>query len=187
MNIFRIGARIISRSSPALLLAGGAVLALTLVPVRHGLRTVAVKATKGALIVGDGVKNLTAKLRAEATDIVAEARQTSQCSCSDDSLKSLRSCAKVKGRRMAVATTVGVLNMKEKAKSIRDGFTEIVEEAKELRTTDPLVDAGLSGAELTSSEGIGIEIPQDGLEVPLGEIGPDAPRKRRTTSKKNND
>ena len=184
MNILRIGARLLSRSSPALLLAGGAVLALTLTPVRQGLRLAAVQATKGALLVGEGVTSVTTKLKSEAAGIVAEARDSSQCDCGR-SLRSLGTCAKNKGRRMAVAATAGVLAMKEQAEALQDECKGIVAEAKERRETKPLAvaDSGITDAGLTSTEGL--ELLPDGLEAPVGEIGPDAPRKKRTGAKKN--
>lgn len=184
MNILRFGARLISRSSPVLLLAGGAVLALTLTPVRQGLRAVAVQATKGALVVGEGVKNVTARLQAEAAGIVAEARESEPRACGR-SLHSLTTCAKAKGRRMAVATTAGVLAVKEQAEALQGEFKGIVEEAKERRETKPPAAAGgeITDPGLTSTEGL--ERLPDGLEAPVAEIGPDAPRKRRSGAKKN--
>ncbi|MDF2569347.1 MAG: hypothetical protein K0R55_951, partial [Sporomusa sp.] len=115
MSILRMGSWIISRSSPAVLIASGAALALAVPAVRRGFRAALVTATKGALVISDEVKNLTEKVRVGASDIVEEARQTSCCPC--PAIKSLRSSAKVKGRRMAVATTAGVLSIQEKAKS----------------------------------------------------------------------
>ncbi|HWR41913.1 hypothetical protein [Sporomusa sp.] len=157
MNILRMGARIISKSSPILLIASGTALALTLPPVRRGLRTFAVKATKGALIVSDEVKNLTAKMRDKASDIVVEARETGECPCPAAAIKSLRSSAKVKGRRIAVATTAGVLSMQEKAKSVRDEFKDIVDEAKQLR-------------------GVNQSEPDDGKKTTVDDADSDIPR-----------
>lgn len=133
MNILRMGARILSRSSPLLLVASGAALALTFPPIRRGLRTAAVKATKGVLIVSDQIKDVTTKMRAGASDMAAEERQARKPSCPATMIRAFRASAKTKGRRMAVATTAGVLDMKEKAKDIRDEIKGIVEEAKQVR------------------------------------------------------
>ncbi|QDR82384.1 hypothetical protein [Sporomusa termitida] len=175
MNFLRMGARILTRSAPALLLAGGAALVLTLPPVRRGLRMAAVQATKGALIVGDEVKNLTAKLRDKASDIVVEARERGGCPCPGAALTSLRSSAKVKGRQIAVATTAGVLSVQEKAKSVRDDFKDIVDEAKQRR--------GANQAD-PEKEITGTEIPHDGLEASMKDIGPASPRKGYSASSK---
>ncbi|VBB05088.1 Hypothetical protein LUCI_0294 [Lucifera butyrica] len=128
MDILKIGSRILGGSSPSLLVATGAVLALTFPPVRRGLRAAAVVATKGVLAVSDRVTNLSTGIRQGASGIIDEARETGPI----DGVKSIRASAKTKGRRIAVATTAGALTLKKKATSIREGFKGIVNEAKEM-------------------------------------------------------
>jgi len=106
MNYFHWGARMICKSSPALLLLGGAALACCSQPVRRGLHRMAVQATKGILIVNDEVKNLASKTSAT------------------------RTCTKCHGRRLAVAAVGGVLTVKEKAGAVCNQFSTIVEEAR---------------------------------------------------------
>jgi len=174
MNILSMGARIISRSSPALLIAGGAALALSCLPIRRGLHTVAVKATKGALVVGDEVKNLTSKMRTGASGIVKEARRKSGCPCHACRIKSIGATAKIKGHHMAVAATAGLLSMKDKAKAVHDGLAGIVDEAKQRIDKNAI-----------SIEESAAEIPHDGLEASITDIGPDSsPRKRRIVATK---
>lgn len=132
MSIFSLGARIISRISPLLLVAGGVALVWALLPDRRcRFRPAAVKVTKGVLIAKDEVKNAAARMSAKASDLVEEARQSRTDCCSGAAVtESLKDSAKAKGRRMAVATTAKVLTMKEKA---RAEFNSIVAEAKENR------------------------------------------------------
>lgn len=106
MNYLHWGARMITKSSPALLLLGGAALACCSQPVRRGLHRMAVQATKGILIVNDEVKNLASKSSAT------------------------RTCPKCHGRRMAVAAVGGVLTVKEKAGAVCNEFSTIIEEAR---------------------------------------------------------
>lgn len=73
MNYFHWGARMIGKSSPALLLIGGAVLALCSKPVRRGVHRLAVQTTKGILIVNDEVKKLAVKMKEQNVDNESEA------------------------------------------------------------------------------------------------------------------
>lgn len=68
MNYFHWGARMLGKSSPALLLIGGAALALCSQPVRRGLHRLAVQTTKGILIVNDEVKKLAVKMKEQNVD-----------------------------------------------------------------------------------------------------------------------
>lgn len=69
----RMGARVLERISPLGLIIGGASLALSIPPLRKGLRKVAVMAVGGVMMVADQVQSLMARGREEAKDIIAEA------------------------------------------------------------------------------------------------------------------
>lgn len=135
MNILRFGSHILRRSSPVGIVLGGVVLALAIPPVRQGFRTIAVAATRGILSITDEAKKITSTSRENMRDIISEAKDTeSGCpSCS-----SFTEDLKTKPRRLAVATTMGVLNVSDKAKSIyKDAskqFKSIVDEAKITKT-----------------------------------------------------
>lgn len=109
MNVFNLGAKMISKTSPLLLVLAGVAIALAFSSNRRDLRGVAVKATKGALVAKDKVRNAAEKMRQESCE----------------------KAAKAKGRRFAVAAAAKVLTLKEKAQI---EFKSIVEEAKERRT-----------------------------------------------------
>lgn len=108
MNFLNFGAKMISKTSPLLLVASGVAIALAFFPDRRDLRSAAVTATKGALAAKDKMKN------------VAEELRTGYCPKD----------TKAKGRRIAVTATKKVLTLKEKAQT---EFQSIVEEAKEQR------------------------------------------------------
>lgn len=131
MNFFKLGAKTINNMYLLLLIVGGMAIVLSLLTDRRRLRAGAVKVAKGALITKDKVNNVAAKMSAEASDIVREARQTRQVSSSpkNAAAKSLQA-AKTKGHHIAVATTERVLTMKEKAQA---EFKSIVDEAKKRR------------------------------------------------------
>ncbi len=128
MNIMRL----LSRTSPSAFLVTGAVLALSFPPVRRGLRSVAVLATRGILSVTDQMKNHHEKLKARMDDIVTEARQPGECpvEAATEKIDTLRRTVKGHGRRLAVATAAGVLSVADKAKPLRDDLRSIVDEAK---------------------------------------------------------
>jgi hypothetical protein len=131
MNFLKLGARIISKGSFLLLVAGGIAIALASLSDRRRLRSDAVKVTKGALITKEQVKNAAAKMAAEASDIVKQARQAGTNSCSGTSAaKSFQATSKEKGHHIAVATTAKILTLKEKAQA---EFKSIINEAKERR------------------------------------------------------
>jgi len=95
MNYFHWGARMLGKSSPALLLIGGTALALCSQPVRRGLHHLTVQATKGILIANDEVKKLAAKMKERKVDNESEARVNK------------RACSSCHGRRIAVAEDGG--------------------------------------------------------------------------------
>lgn len=118
MNYFHWGARMLGKSSPALLLIGGAALALFSQPVRTGLHRLAVQTTKGILIVNDEVKKLAVKMKEQNVDNESEAPVNKW------------SCSKGHGRPIAVAAVGTIVTKKEKAGAVCNGFTSIVEEAR---------------------------------------------------------
>ncbi|WP_371381351.1 hypothetical protein [Sporomusa aerivorans] len=169
MRILSMGAKILSRSSPVLLVGGGAAIVFALPAVRRGLRATLVAATRGALIITDKVHNLAEKIRDETSEIVEEARQADCCPCPAAKFKSLGASAKVKGRRMAVATTAGVLNVQDKAKSIRDEFQDIIHEAKRLKIEAKSNSKGMKHID----KNMETNIEPDGLEAAVNDVGPD--------------
>ena len=134
-NVLRMGSRIISGTSPVLLAATGAVIALTFPPVRRTIRSAAVLATKGVLIASDELRHATNRIRENAESIVQEARETGEIQCPSEAIRSMRTSAKATGRKMAVAATAGLLAMKERAKSSQENLRSIVDEAKNLRSS----------------------------------------------------
>lgn len=169
MNIFHIGSRMLSRSSPVLLAATGAAVVLAFPPVRRGLRSAAVLATKGALMVSDKVKDAAAKMRENAESIMQEAREKEDCNDPCPAVKAVGTSVKNKSRKMAVSTTAGLLALKEQAKSAREEWNSIVNEAKELRTA-PFVDNKAQPPELNSEKKTGSF--SNGLEGEIPDIGP---------------
>lgn len=149
MYILRWGSRILERSSPAGLIVGGAALALTLPPVRRGLRATAVLATRGVLMVADKINYLGATLQETAEDLVAEAREPMPDPADSirDRWDSIRDRAKQRHRKVAVAAAGSYLAAKERAGAMRDDFETIVEEARQkgddlhLQVSDEIADA----------------------------------------------
>jgi hypothetical protein len=139
MNILRFGSNLLRRSSPFGIILGGAALVLAIPPVRQGFRTVAVAATRGILSITDEAKRITSTSRENMKDIISEAKDPESCcpTCSDftESLADL----KTKPRRLAVATTMGVLSVSDKAKALyKDASKQvksIVDEAKITKTS----------------------------------------------------
>jgi vacuolar-type H+-ATPase subunit H len=181
MNILHMGSRVISRSSPMLLAVTGTAMAFAFPPVRRGLRSAAVLATKGALIVSDGVKEAAARMRENAESIVQEAREMEDHDCPCTAVKSMGASVKNKSRRMAVSTTAGLLSMKDRAKSAREELKSIVNEAKERRAAS--FEETAQPAEMSAEHGEASF--SDGLETQLPDIGPDSPQKKRSTPRKN--
>lgn len=181
MNILHMGSRMISRSSPILLAATGAVMVLAFPPVRRGLRSAAVLATKGVLMVSDGVKEAAGKVKKNATSILQEAREMQADDCPCTTVKTMGASVKNKSRKMAVSTTAGLLSMKDRAKSAREGLESIIIEAKERRAAS-LEETNVEPAELSAvQEAAPLS---DGLEAQLPDIGSNAPPKKRSASRK---
>jgi hypothetical protein len=138
MNILRFGSHLLRRSSPFGIILGGAVLALAIPPVRQGFRTVAVAATRGILSITDEAKKITSTSRENMRDIISEAKDSENCCPSCSSFTEGLADLKTKPRRLAVATTMGVLSVSDKAKSLyKDAskqFKSIVDEAKITKT-----------------------------------------------------
>lgn len=143
MNILRFGSNLLARSSPMAIILGGTALALTVPPIRQGLRTLAVAATRGVLSITDEAKRVTSVSRESMEDIMSEAQDPDTCcpSCSDltESVADLRTTP----RRLTVSATMGVLTVSDKAKSLyKDAsqqFKNIVDEAKNTKvSSDPL-------------------------------------------------
>lgn len=132
MRIMRWGARILERSSPVVLLATGAAIAVAFPPVRRSLRTAAVLTTRGALALSDKVKQLGARIKENTAGIIAEAREfdNQPQTTISETVDCLKDTAKKQGRRVAVATAAGALALSDKAKALRKDFKEVMEEAR---------------------------------------------------------
>jgi phosphopantothenate synthetase len=74
----------LERTSPAGLLVGGAVLALSIPPVRRALRSAAVSITAGMLTLTERVQNMMATGREELEDLVVEAKMSQITKDTDD-------------------------------------------------------------------------------------------------------
>lgn len=133
MYILRWGSHILERSTPAGLIVGGAALALTLPPVRRGLRATAVLATRGVLMIADKVNYLGASLQETAEDLIAEAREPISCPVETirDKWDNFRDRAKQRHRNLAVAAAGGYLAAKERVGTLRENMDTIVEEARQ--------------------------------------------------------
>lgn len=127
MNILRYGAGLLQRTSPAGLLLGGAAVALTIPPVRRGLRAAAVAATRGVLSITGEAKHHLQQMQA-----TADPKADSCIAC--DVAEKIRS----KPRKLAVAATMGALAVSDKAKALvqdaNDSIKSIIEEAKNPHT-----------------------------------------------------
>ncbi len=132
MNIMRLGSRVIESSSPVALIATGAAIAVAFPPVRRGLRSAAVLTTRGALALADSVKELGVQIKESTADIVSEARDIDNTpqEAIAGTMDCLKHTAKKQGRRVAVATAAGALALSDKAKSLRNNFKDVVDEAK---------------------------------------------------------
>lgn len=134
MNVFTFGSRLLRRTSPIGVILGSAALVLAFPPVRQGLRTAAVAATRGLFSITDEAKRITSSSRENMQSIIEEAQNEDTCcpSCSDfaENVAGI----KKQPRRLAVAATMGVLSVSDKAKSLyqdaSNQLRNIVEEAK---------------------------------------------------------
>lgn len=113
MNILRM----FTRTSPTGLILGGAALALTISPVRQGLRAASVLAIRGVLSISDEAKRFTNASRQSMQDIIEEVQADDCCPTCDEFAEDLRS----QPRRLAIAATAGVLAVSDKAKEIMSG------------------------------------------------------------------
>lgn len=188
-NVLRMGSRMINGTSPVLLAATGAMLALTLPPVRRTIRSAAVLATKGVLIAGDEIKEITGRLRENAESIVQEARETGEIQCPSEAIHSMRTSAKAKGRKMAVAATASLLAMKERAKASQQDLRSIVDEAKDLRSTRAEAADTLEESEMEETLALKAEAAEESPAKPdttaSEDTVRDAARRRRVTPPKN--
>lgn len=89
MFIMRSISRVIERTSPAGLIIGGAVIALSLPPVRNLLRSAAVTAVAGALTLSERAQNIIASGREGVKDILREAEMTQIARDIDDEKRSI--------------------------------------------------------------------------------------------------
>jgi|GEM_PF-2273310 len=142
MNILNFGAQLLKRTSPVGIILGGAALAMTVPPIRQGLRTVAVAAVRGIVSITDEAKRVTSDSSEDMDDIIKEAKDPDTCcpSCSDltESVADL----KTRPRRLVVAAAMGVLSASDKAKSLYKNASQqvkdIVDEAKNTKvSSDP--------------------------------------------------
>jgi hypothetical protein len=135
-NLIRWGSRVFRQSSPVMLIATGAALAFALPPVRKGLRSAAILATRGVLKVTDQVQHAGAAVKEELEDIVAEARENRQQSSEslNEHFQRLKHNTRKQFRQIAVTATGGALALSDQAHSLREKMQGIVDEAKDERT-----------------------------------------------------
>lgn len=180
MNVMRWGASMIQRTSPAGLILLGAGLALTLPPVRRGLRSSAVAAIRGVMTVSESVQETLSGMREGMENIVSEARGSDGL---DDQPCTFLEAARTHGRRAAVAVAGGAMAARDEWKSIiseardaRAGDEDIHDEIRVLIEEDA-VDTVRHSAELDVSEGA--QVVEDGLDPDIEDIGPDASNPKR--------
>ncbi|WP_371377925.1 hypothetical protein [Sporomusa aerivorans] len=130
-NIVRWGSRVLAQASPVMLVATGAALALALPPVRKGLRSAAILATRGILNISDQVQHTGAAIKEEVEDIVAEAREIQPAEALSNQFKELKNDTRKQLRQMAVTATGGALALSDHAQSLRQKVQGMVDEAKE--------------------------------------------------------
>lgn len=133
MRFLQMGSRMLSRTSPLGLIAGGMVAVLAVPVVRKGLRRAAVVTLSGILSLTDEAKQHSATSRQKIQELIDEAKST------DHKLayKKLKDNLKEQPRRMAVAATAGVLAASDKAKGLAHnashGLKNVVADARTLR------------------------------------------------------
>jgi len=156
MNILRFGSRLLSNASPVGIILGGTALAMAVPPLRQGLRSVAVVATRGVLSIADEAKRVTAVSRESMEDMINEAKDPDTCfpSCTD--FKESVADLKTQPRRLAVAATMGALTVSDKAKSLYKDASEqiknIVDEAKNPNVSSDLPETDLQEAVIKDKE-----------------------------------
>jgi ubiquinone biosynthesis protein COQ9 len=110
--LMRMGARLLEgRLSPYSLAFAGAALAISLPPVRKGLRMAAVLATRSILTMTDTIRHTGAIIREEMENIVAEARETDHPVCTS---------LEMRQRKLASATSQGLMSVSRKAHSLSE-------------------------------------------------------------------
>lgn len=131
-NIIRWGSRFLKHSSPTMLIATGAALALTLPPVRRGLRSALVLTTRGLLRLTDQVQYLGATMKEELEDVVAEAREgKTHPSELSTCFKKLGHSTRRHFRRMAVTAAGGALAVSDQAHRLGKKLKAVAEDTKE--------------------------------------------------------
>jgi len=183
MNVLRWGANMIEGASPGGLILVGTMLAIASPPVRRGLRSAAVTATRGVMMVVGAIQGTAATFRENIEDIAAEAKSPINPASDDESEENctIAKAAKNHGHRLAVAATAGAM-------AIRDEMRGIVEEAK-YGQTSTLEDPGSVGAEqLTERHQDAIQVDgeepsnemlePDGLEASTVDLGSKPSKKR---------
>lgn len=117
--LMQIGSRFLQRMSPVGLLLAGTVLALSIPPVRKGIRSAAVMTTRSILMAAGAVQHTGSAIREEVMDIVAEAKETECPMCA--------TLAK-RQRRLAHATSQGLQNVSAKTKELSDKLKRFADE-----------------------------------------------------------
>lgn len=135
MRLFKWGASALENVSPLGLVLLGASLAYTFVPVaRRITRTTAVLATRGILSINDKTKEISANMKEQLAEIVAEAKIQHPEEALPENKQNLRDLAQQKTRSLAVAATGGALSVAEGVKAWKEGLKEqindLVAEAK---------------------------------------------------------
>lgn len=144
MNIFRVGSRIISHTSPAAFVATGAALALSIPLVRRGLRSVAVLAVAGVLGITDSLRNPAPAVKSDIKDDDAETQAT-KCShrkTTADKINNLHQSTKLHTRQTAGATVSDALAAAVEAENSHGKFHDIMQEAKENQASHTKTNSG---------------------------------------------
>lgn len=180
MNVLRWGSNMIENTTPAGFIIAGAVLAMASPPVRKGLRSAAVMATRGVLMAAGTVQSAMTSMRENVEDFIAEAKEPLDTAPTDAGQVRggmIRS-ARRRGRRLAVGAAAGAF-------AVRNELRSIVEDARQHRNS-------LRDGYETADSGSGQEVAEaarnqlreaDGLGASTTETGPDSPGKRRSRSK----
>lgn len=134
----QMGSRLLQRMSPVGLLFAGTALALSLPPVRRGIRSAAVMTTRGILMAASAVQHTGSAIREEIKDIMAEARETDCPMCTT---------LEKQQRRLASATSHGLMNVSNKAKALSDRVKRFADDQDHLQA--PAVHDGLEDDDLS--------------------------------------
>lgn len=178
MNVLRWGANMIEGTTPAGLIVAGAVLAMASPPVRRGLRSAAVVATRGLLMAAGTLQGAMASMRGNMEEIAVEAKAPVEAAADEPIRERGRMVRSVRnrGRRMAVSAAAGAV-------AVRDELRSIVDEARQ-RQENTAEDFGHPAAEPEQSARSGqTDIETDGPEASVVEAGSDSQSKRRSRAK----